>query len=90
MDTALLGIGGLLGPDCQIEVELVEGSSAGLAAPGAGQHAEADDPGGTLIGIGAEGVGETLDFLKGEEALACDFGSWRRDCRCAFSISRRD
>lgn len=76
VDAALLGVGGLLGPDLQIEVKLIEGGRAGLAAAGAGQHAEADYPGGTLIGIGAEGVGKALDFLKGEEPLAGGFGAF--------------
>ena len=39
VDAALLGIGGLLGPDCQIEVELIEGRKTDLAAAGAGQYA---------------------------------------------------
>ena len=72
---ALLGVGGLFGPDGQIKVELVEGRGAGLAAAGAGQHAQADDPSGTLIGIGAERVGEALDFVEREEALAGGFGA---------------
>ena len=75
VDAALLGIGGLLSPDGQIEVELVEGGGAGLAAAGPGQHAQANDPGGALIGIGAEGVGEALDFLEGQEPLAGGFGT---------------
>ena len=37
---ALLDIGGLLGPDGEIKVELVEGGGAGFAAAGAGQHAD--------------------------------------------------
>ena len=47
----------------------------GFAAAGAGEHAQADDPGGALIGIGAEGVGEALNFLEGQEPLACGFGA---------------
>ena len=47
VDAALLGVGGLFGPDRKIEVELIEGRGAGLAAAGAGQHAKADDPGST-------------------------------------------
>ena len=65
------GEGRLLGPDRQIEVELVESGSAGLAAAGTGQHAKVDDPGGALIGIGAEGLGEALDFLEREKPLPC-------------------
>ena len=75
MHPALLGIGRLLGLDGQIEVELVEGGGPGLAAAGAGQHAQADDPGGALIGIGAEGLGEALHFFEGQEPLAGGFGA---------------
>jgi len=32
VDAALLGVGRLFGPDCQIEVELIEGGGSGLAA----------------------------------------------------------
>ncbi|WP_414717679.1 hypothetical protein [Sulfitobacter sp. UBA1132] len=64
VDAALLGIGRLLGPDYQIEVELIEGGRAGLATAGAGQHEKADKPGGTLVWIGAEGLCEALYFLE--------------------------
>ena len=75
VDAPLLGVRGLLGPDGKIEVELIEGRGASLAAAGAGQHAQSDDPGGPLIGIGAEGLGEALDFVKGKEPLAGGFGT---------------
>ena len=73
VDAALFGVGRLLGPDCQIKVELIEGRGTGLAAAGASEHAQPDYPGGALIGIGAEGIGETLDFVEGEEPLAGRF-----------------
>jgi hypothetical protein len=93
VDATLFGVSGLFGPDRQIEVELVKCGRAGLAAASTGQHAEADDPGGTLVGIGAERVGEALDFVeKREEALAGGFGAlaeakqvragWPTDCGC--------
>ena len=75
VDPPLLGVSGLFGPDCQIEIELFEGRGPGLAAAGTGQHAEANDPGGALVGIGAERVREALDFLKGQEPLAGRFGA---------------
>ena len=75
VDAPLLCVGSLLGPDCQVEIELIEGGCAGLAAAGAGQHAQPDDPGGALIRIGTEDIGESLDFIKGEEALAGGFGT---------------
>ena len=64
VDAALLRVGGLLGPDGQIEVELVERGGAGLAAAGAGQHAEADDPGGALSRIGSERTIEHIDKTR--------------------------
>lgn len=76
VNATLLGIGRLLGPRRQIEIELIEARGSGLAATVTGQHAEADDPGGTLIGVGAESVGEALDFFEGQEPLAGRFGTF--------------
>jgi hypothetical protein len=73
VDATLFGIGRLFCPDGEVEVELIEGGGAGLAAASAGQHAQADDPCCALIRIGTEGVGQALDFVEGEEALAGRF-----------------
>ena len=75
VDAALLGVGRLLGPDRQLEVELIEGGGPGLAQPGAGQHAEADDPGGALILVIGQRVGQTPDLLERQEPLARGLGS---------------
>ena len=74
MDAALLGIDGLLGPDGQIEVELVEGGRPDLARPGAGQHAKTDDAGGALILVNGQSPGRAFDLLEGPEAIAGNIG----------------
>ncbi len=49
VNTALLGVGRLLRPDREVEVELVEGGGADLAQARAGQHAETNDPSRSLV-----------------------------------------
>jgi hypothetical protein len=73
VDAMLLGIGRLHGTDSQIEVEMIEGGGAGLTGADADQQAQADDPGGGVIGIGADNVGKALDFLEGKEALTVSY-----------------
>ena len=74
MDPALLGVGGLLGPDRQIEVELIESGGANLAHAGAGQHAEADNPGRAMFVIVVQNIGQPLNFIEGQEPFAGSFG----------------
>ena len=75
VDAALFGVGGLLGPDREVEVELVEGGGADLAQPGTGQHAEANDAGGALIFVDGQRIGQALDFFEGQEPITGDLGA---------------